>query len=397
MSSSRAKGDPDDINFLDAAVAAHPQPVYRRLRQRCPVGKPVPGGPVCLSRYEDVIYALQNPQIFSSVMPAGVLGNKRPLIPLHVDPPEHLRYRKFLNQFLSRQKVLELEDDVRTLAADLIDAFVDDGECEFNSAFAIPYPCTVFLRLMGLPQDDLPQFLEVKDGILRPQSDDPYQVKRVRSELGESIYGYFEEILDEAARSPGDYLLSQFLTAEVHGQRLTREEVLDLCYMLLLAGLDTMTATLGCSLSYLAQHPERRKALVDDPSLIPSAVEELLRWETPVVQVVRVLTRDITLGGIDLKKRDLVTLVLGSANTDEEKFAAAEEIRFDRTPNHHVSFGGGPHLCAGSNLTRMELRVALEEFHARIPDYAIKPGETPVYSHFIREVSYLLLTFGPVT
>ena len=397
MSSSRPKGDPDGINLFDAAVAANPQPVYRRLRQLCPVGRPTSGGPLCLSRYEDVMYALRNPQIFSSVMPAGMLGNKRPLIPLHVDPPEHLRYRRFLDPFLSRRKVLELEDDIRTLAADLIDAFVDDGECEFNSAFAIPYPCTVFLRLMGLSQDDLPQFLEVKDGIIRPQSDDPYQVKRVRDELGQSIYGYFEEILDEAARSPGDDLLSQFLTTEVHGQRLTREEILDLCYVLLLAGLDTMTATLGCSLSYLAQHPDQRKTLVDDPSLIPSAVEELLRWETPVVLVVRILTQDITIGGVDLKRRDPVTLVLGSANTDEEQFAAAEEIHFDRTPNNHLSLGGGPHLCPGSNLTRMELRVALEEFHARIPDYAIKPGETPVYSHFVREVSYLPLTFGSVT
>ncbi len=393
MSSSRAKGDPDGINFFDPAVAAQPQPVYRRLRERCPVGRPIPHGSVCLSRYEDVIYALRNPKIFSSIMPAGLIGNKRPLIPLHVDPPEQVRFRSILDPFFSRRKVLELEQDVRTLAADLIDAFVDDGECDFSSAFAIPFPCTVFLRLMGLPQSDLAQVLELKDGIIRPESEKPFNVARVRGEIGESIYAYFEEILDEAARSPGDDLPSLLLSAQVNGQRMTREEILDTCYLLLLGGLDTLTATLGCSISYLAQHPERRKLLVKNPSLIPSAVEELLRWETPVVEILRILTQDITIGGVSIAKGDTVILVLGSADTDDEQFPEADEVRFERMPNNHLAFGGGPHRCLGSHLARMELRVAIEEFHKSIPEYTITEGETPVVSPAIREVTYLPLTF----
>jgi cytochrome P450 len=382
-----------EINFFDAAVAAHPQPTFQRIREQCPVGKPIPGGSVCLSRYEDVIFALRHPEIFSAVMPVGLIGNKRPLIPLHVDPPEQVKYRKFLDPLFSNRNVLKMEKDVREIARNLIDRFADDGGCEFNSAFAIPYPSTVFLRLMGLPEGDLEYFLTLKNSIIRPLADSSEEEAKIRNETGEKIYAYFEKFLTELEKAPGDNLLSLFITAEVAGERMNREEILDICYLFLLGGLDTVTSTLGCMFSYLAQHPERRRMLVDDPSALPSAIEEMLRWETPVVQVVRILKEDYTIGGVELKQGEAVTLVLGSADTDDEQFANAQEVDFQRTPNKHVAFGGGPHRCLGSHLSRMELRVALEEFHRRIPDYAIRKGEQPSYSHAIREVTYLPLEF----
>jgi cytochrome P450 len=326
-------------------------------------------------------------------MPAGLIGNKRPLIPLHVDPPEQIKYRKFLDPLFSNKNMLKLEDDVRAIASDIVSRFADDDGCEFNSAFAIPYPSTVFLRLMGLPEADLAYFLEIKNAIIRPKADSPEEEMKIRNETGEKIYAYFDKFLDELEKSPGDGFLSLFITADVGGERMTREEVLDICFLFLLGGLDTVTSTLGCMLSYLAQNPEHRQALLDDPSLLPSAIEEMLRWETPVVQVVRILAQDYTLGGVDLKKGEAVTLVLGSANTDDEQFSNAQEVDFERTPNKHIAFGGGPHRCLGSHLARMELRVALEEFHKHVPHYAIKKGETPIYSHAIREVTYLPLEF----
>ena len=388
------KTDSDSINFFDLAAAAHPQPVFRRLRERCPVGNPIPGGSICLARYEDVLFALRHPEIFSAVMPAGLIGNKRPLIPLHVDPPEQTKYRKFLDPLFSNKNSLKMEKDVREIASNLVDRFADDEGCEFNSAFAIPYPSTVFLRLMGLPEDDLEYFLHLKNSIIRPDVDSPEEEAKVRAETGEKIYAYFEKFLDELEESPRDDLLSRFITAEVGGEQMTREEILDICYLFLLGGLDTVTSTLGCMLSYLAQNPEQRQSLVDDPSLLPSAIEEMLRWETPVVQVVRILAQDYTIGGVELKKGDAVTLVLGSADTDDEQFPNAQEVDFERTPNKHIAFGGGPHRCLGSHLSRMELRVALEEFHKRVPEYCIKKGEVPVYTHAIREVTYLPLEFG---
>ncbi|MBW2396415.1 MAG: cytochrome P450 [Deltaproteobacteria bacterium] len=388
------EADSDSINFYDPAVAAHPQPVFRRLRDRCPVRKPIPGVAVCLSRYEDVLFALRHPEIFSAVMPAGLIGNVRPLIPLNVDPPEQTKYRKFLDPLFSNKKMLAMEKGVREIASNIVDRFADDDGCEFNTAFAIPYPSTVFLQLMGLPADDLDHFLSLKNAIIRPDAEDPEEQAKIRNESGEKIYAYFNKYLDEIEKSPRDDLLSLFVTAEVGGERMNREEILDICYLFLLGGLDTVTSTLGCMVSYLAQHPDRRQALVDDPALIPSAIEEMLRWETPVIQVVRTVVQDYTIGGVELKKGDPVTLVLGSANTDDEQFPNADEVDFERMPNKHIAFGSGPHRCLGSHLSRLELRVALEEFHRRIPEYTIKPGETPVYSHAIREVTYLPLQFG---
>jgi cytochrome P450 len=393
-SEAASEADAGTINFFDPAVAAHPQPVFRRLRERCPVGKPIPGGGVCLSRYEDVLFALRHPGIFSAVMPAGLIGNVRPLIPLNVDPPEQTKYRKFLDPLFSNKKMLTLEKDVRKIASDIVNRFADDDGCEFNSAFAVPYPSIVFLRLMGLPEDDLEYFLSIKNAIIRPDADDPVEAAKIRMETGEKIYAYFDKFLDEIEESPRDDLLSLFVTAEVAGERMNREEILDICYLFLLGGLDTVTSTLGCMVSYLAQHPDRRQTLLDDPSLILPAIEEMLRFETPVVQVVRILAQDYTIGGVELKQGEAVTLVLGSANTDDEQFPNADEVDFERTPNKHIAFGSGPHRCLGSHLARLELRVALEELHRRIPEYAIKQGETPVYSHAIREVTYLPLEFG---
>ena len=384
----------ENLNFFDPTTAANPQPVFAKIRQQCPVGHPIPGGPICLSRYDDVMFVLRNPKLFSSKMPVGTIGTQRPLIPLHLDPPEQTKYRKLLDPLFSRKNMLEMEDDVRALAVELIAKFKDDDYCEFNSQFAVPYPCTVFLRLMGLPQADLDLFLEMKDGIIRPTAPTLEEMAKVQEEAGQKIYAYFEDVLKNRRSIPKDDLLGRFLTFEVEGERLTDEDILDICYLFLIAGLDTVTATLGCSIANLAQHPERRQALVADPALIDSAVEELLRWETPVVQIVRLCTEDVEVGGVEIKAGEMVTLILGSADTDEAFFEAAGEVRLDREPNKHIAFGGGAHRCLGSHLARMELRVALQEIHRHVPVYRLKDGETPIYTPAIREVRYLPLTLG---
>jgi cytochrome P450 len=382
------------LGYLDPAVAAHPQPVYRQLQQECPVTRIFPGTGPFIFLYEDVMFALRHPEIFSAEVEVGMIGNQRPLIPLQIDPPRQTKFRKLLDPLFLRRRMLELEPDVRKLAFQLIDAFADKGECEFSRDFAIPFPCTVFLRLMGLPQADLDLFLELKDGVIRPQGKDFGEVAKLRAATGERIYDYFNHILDQRAETPQEDLLSHFLTIEVDGHRLTREEMLDICFLFLIGGLDTVTATLGCSFVYLAQHPDRRQQMIDHPDLIDGAVEELLRWETPVMQVVRVMARDHTLGGVECKRGERVTLVLGSADVDPVQFSDPEKVDFERSPNRHIAFGSGAHRCLGSHLARMELRVAIEEFHRRIPHYAIKEGETPQYKPAIREVGYLPLVFG---
>jgi cytochrome P450 len=183
-----------------------------------------------------------------------------------------------------------------------------------------------------------------------------------------------------------DDLLSHFLSAEVEGDRLSREDILDICFLFLIAGLDTVTATLDCMFSFLAQHPEHRRQIVENPTVIPNAIEELLRWETPVMGVARVAVEETELGGCPIHKGDSVMIMLGSANTDETEFPDADEVRFDREVNRHIAFGGGVHRCLGSNLARLELRVALREWHKRIPEYEVEPGHTLVYTPSIHGV-----------
>jgi cytochrome P450 len=377
---------------------ANPQSIYDMLREHSPVLRTEMGGTM-IARHVDVEFALRHADVFSSDMEAISIGNVRPLIPLQINPPDHVKYRRLLDPLFAPKQVALLENDVRKLSNQLIDDFVDAGECEFNRAFAIPLPCTVFLRLLGLPLEDLDLFLELKDDIIRPggtsgaRSDEEFT--QVQAETGQRIYAYFEKVLDERQRQPQDDLLSGFLEAEVDDHRLTREDILDICYLFLLAGLDTVTASVGCMVSYLAQHPEQRDRLVDDPSLIPCAVEELLRWETPVPGVPRVVAEDVELSGQRLEAGERCTVLIGSANIDESEFPEPDRVDFERPANRHLAFGGGVHRCLGSHLARLELRVALETIHERIPDYAIKPGETPKYSMGIRAVEYLPLVFTP--
>jgi cytochrome P450 len=379
---------------------AGPQSIYDLMREHTPVLRTAQGGTI-IARHEDVEFALRNADVFSSDMEAVSIGNVRPLIPLQVNPPEHVKYRRLLDPLFAPKQVALLEADVRKLSNQLIDDFIDAGECEFNSAFAIPLPCTVFLRLLGLPLEDLDLFLEMKDNIIRPNGEAAQipeaEFTRIQAETGQRIYAYFNKVLDERERQPQDDMLTGFLEAEVDGHRLTREDILDICYLFLLAGLDTVTASVGCMVSYLAEHPEQRQRLVDDPSRIPGAIEELLRWETPVPGVPRVVTKDVELSGERLEPGERVTVLIGSANIDERGFPEPADVDFARPANRHLAFGGGVHRCLGSHLARLELRVALEQLHERIPDYSIKPGEEPKYSMGIRAVEYLPLVFTPPT
>lgn len=382
------------LNVVEPAFTTHPQPVYAEVLRTHRVAKTIIMEAPILSRYEDVVWALRHPEIFSSEMDALVgLGTRRPMIPQQIDPPAQTRYRKILDVQFSRARVSAIEDDVRRHANELIDAFVDAGECEFDQAFAIPLPCRAFLRLMGLPPEELATFLDMKNGIIRPPVPplDLEAARAYREKTGERIYAYFEGLIDERTARPRDDVMTHLVTVELDGRRLSREEILDICFLFLLGGLDTVTATLGCSILYLAENPAQRRRIVDDPALIPNAIEELLRWETPVTIVPRIVKQDVMVGDVELKAGSLTNLLIGAANVDDAEFEGALEVDFDRRRNRHVAFGAGPHRCLGSHLARMELRAALEEWHRRIPHYRLKPGEVPKVSPGIREVMYLPL------
>jgi cytochrome P450 len=387
-------GDP--LDGLSPEASQHPQSLYKTLREHAPVLRK-DGVGVIVSRQEDVAGLLRRPELFSSGAGAAKLGNKRPLIPLQIDPPDHQKFRKLLDPLFSPQRMHELEDPVANVVNQLIDSFAGD-DIDFVTQFSLPFPSSVFLTMLGLPLAELPKLLEMKDGIIRPHVKLGTTVRHpdadaYREQTGESIYSYFEDVLDD--RAPGDAdLLSHFLGAEVGGNRLSREEILDICFLFLVAGLDTVSAALDCFFRYLAENPSRRAELVGDPSIIPAVVEELLRWETPVMVVPRVATQDTELAGCAVSAGETVLAMIGSANTDEQHSPDAHEVRWNRSKNPHIAFGGGVHRCLGSHLARLELRIALREWHARIPDYAIEPGAELVHTAGVRSLEAFPMILG---
>jgi len=414
--------------------AAHPQPIFKMLRDETPVmSVPMGAGPgvlltrkaemfkalrddmpvmsvdmpsgakgVVLTRKDDIMSALRQPDVFSSNMDAVDLKNHRPMIPLQIDPPEHKKFRKLLDPIFAPRKMAAMEDEVAALVNRLIDGFIDDGEVDFAKRFSIPFPSQVFLTLLGLPLEELDRFLAMKDGIIRPDhvTGTRYGAKEAQDhqqKVADATYEYFEMVLDDREKERRDDLLSRFLDAEVEGDRLSRNDILDICFLFLIAGLDTVTATLDCMYSFLAQNPEHRRQLVEDPALIPNAIEEMLRWETPVMTIARVAVADYELGGCPVHEGDQVMVLIGSANTDEAEFPDGDQVRFDREVNPHIAFGGGIHRCLGSHLARMELRVALREWHRRIPEYELEPGHTLVYTPGIRSIDTFPLRFTAAT
>ena len=379
--------------LADLFDLAEPQPKYRRLLEECPVLRPADGMVVVSSRSAADSVLRQS----TDYRAGGIvnLGNTRPLIPLSIDPPDHRTYRKILDPLFTPKKMEAMEADITARVNRFIDAFVDRGACHFTDELAVPFPSSVFLGLMGLPWEELPTFLRLKDGILRPggDSDDAEERMRIQNETGQEIYAYFNAILDERAGQPRDDILTELLNAEVDGDRLTREEVLDICFLFLIAGLDTVTDSLTCFYAFLAQHPTHRARMSEDPQVIPKAVEELLRWETPVTSVFRGALADGDLEGCPYKAGDIMSVSLGAANLDPAVIEDPFEVDFDRATNPHIAFGGGIHRCLGSHLARRELRVTLREWHRRIPDYELAPGIELRFPMGLRSVENLQLVW----
>ena len=379
---------------------AAPQPMYRQLIEQGGYVAPMEGMGLTFGRAQ-TDHVLRHHELFSSN--GGLdLGNIRPLIPLNVDPPMHSKYRKILDPLFAPKRMDEQEEDITRRVNYFIDQFIDRGECNFSEEFAELFPSSVFLGLMGLPEDELRTFLRLRDGILHPEKFDdnalfdPDARMAIARKTGAEIYSYFGEFLDAREAKPSNDILTHFITAEIDGHKLTREEILDICFLFLIAGLDTVSDSLTCFYAFLANNPLHRQQIVDDPSIIPSAVEELLRWESPVPQgVPRIATQDTELpDGTAVPAGTAVVVSYGGANVDPAEFPDGFEVRFDREPNRHIAFGAGVHRCLGSHLARRELRVTLREWHRRIPDYSIKPGHEKLeFPPALRHVKDLTLVW----
>jgi cytochrome P450 len=331
--------------------------------------------------HRDVVeLILKNPSVFSSRRAFDVLASPVPLVPIAFDPPEQTRYRRILQPFFSPRVIKPLEPDLRKQVIDIIEPIAQRGECDFIAEVAAVFPIQVFLTLFGLPLDMRDQFIEWKNAVLNlsaasgQTSVDEAAQEGMQKAL--ELFMYLSELIQKRRGAPGDDVLSQVLSIEPP-DALTDEEAIGLCFLFVLAGLDTVMDALGFGMQRLAENPERRKEIVDDPSLIPAAMEELLRLDPPAPFVPRVSTEAVTLAGHTLPEGSRITNYLAVANRDERQFPNPYEIDFHRTENRHASFGIGVHRCLGSHLARLEMQVLYEEWHKRIPNYHITPGTTP--------------------
>jgi cytochrome P450 len=356
----------EELPVPDSRTAA-----YRMIRDAGPVVRDAHGAYLVTDR-EAVEFVLRHPELFSSKRAFDTLGSPIPIVPVAVDPPEHTRYRKILRPFFSARGTARWLPVVRTLTGELIDGLIDRGSCDLVAELAIPLPTQVFLTLFGLPLTDRDRLIGWKDAVLaavgissaEPPSD-------AALTLAAELYEYLVSQIAERRRRGGSDVLGQLL-ADPSDERLTDDEILGLSFLFVLAGLDTVTSALSTAFATLASRPELRAQVVASPALIPSAVEELLRFDGPVVTVPRVANVDVEVAGQIIPADSHVAVGLAPANRDPAGHQDPDTINFLRD-ERHLAFGAGPHGCLGAHLARLEMRVVLTEWHRRIPDYELAP------------------------
>lgn len=326
-----------------------------------------------LTRYDDILAAFRDSETFSSRAIAVIEPEPAyQWIPVMLDPPVHTTWRRLLRPLFTPVAAAVLEERITQHCVSLIDGLAARGSCDFVADFARLYPTTVFLELLGLPTERLEEFLAWEYAILHPPPSGAG-----RAEAMGALTACFTELIQNRRAHPREDLISAATTFAIDGRPVTDDELLQLCILLFLAGLDTVAAQLSYTFWHLARHDADRARLVTEPDIIPDAIEEFLRVYALVLPA-RKLTRDVDLHGCPMKAGEMVMLPLSMATRDPRTVSAATTVDMDRPPTRHLAFGAGPHRCLGAHLARLELQIALREWHARIPDYRITPGEQPL-------------------
>lgn len=351
-----------------AFFAGDPYPRFARLRREAPVAWNDELGFWAVTAHADVLAISKDPETFCSSR--GILlmdlGRELPEIPgalLYVDPPEHQRYRRLVQPAFAPSRIRALEGFVRERARSLLDRIEPGTPIDVVAEIAVPYPLYVIADLLGVPAEDWPLFYRWSELLIDAATVQTDESMAAAVEMAD----YFMAVIAEKQQRPGDDLVSTLATVEVDGERLNEGELMMFCGQLLVAGNETTRNLVSGGLVALADHPDQWRRLVEDRALVPTAVEELLRWTTPVTSFMRTATRDTVVHGQPIAEGEPVLLLYASANRDEAEFGPDAD-RFDvgRDPNHQLAFGFGEHYCLGAALARLEGRVFLEELLDRV-------------------------------
>lgn len=367
-----------DWDHLDPAWVTNPYPIWQELRESCPVAHTDRyQGVYFPTRYRDIREIAYNPVQFSSrrvVVREGDYRVNSP--PITSDPPEHRPTRMVLIPPFTPQAIAKLEPQTRIVCNELIDRFIGQGRCDGATDYAQHIPVRLIAHMLGIPADHGDKFrtwitMALQDGIT-----DQAVLKQAEDEIS----AYFAVQIAKRRSQMGDDLVSFLIKARLpDGEPFSDRQVLGMLRLLLVAGIDTTWSAIGSSIWHLATHPGDRERLVREPELIPTAIEEFLRAYAPVTMA-REIAKDGELGGCPLRKGEMVLLSFPAANRDPEKFTDASAVKIDRQVNPHVAFGLGIHRCIGSNLARMEMRIALEEWLKRIPEFELDHARPMTWS-----------------
>jgi len=368
---------------------------------QAPLGQGVAGAWV-LTRYDDIAEVLRNTSEFSSQTASYPV---RPWIPQAIDPPAHTGHRRLLNPWFTANEMQKLEPHLEQYAGLLLEKMLANDEFDFVADFADPFPTVIFCELAGFPPADYPQIMDWKNALMHANDGHarghalalakarelglPFEpdgslsvpnLFQVRATVGREIYAYLAGLLEQRRVQPADDLVSKLLTARYEGSRpLTQEELEDTLFLLFMAGLDTVASTLGLIVKTFAESGRARRefvAVMEDPGKVATAVEELVRYHA-IVTTPRRVTRELGFRGERFGANEIVACPTPAANRDPAQFPDPYALIYDRTPNRHMGFGLGPHRCLGIHLARRELRVALQAFHRRLPDYRLHPAKQP--------------------
>jgi len=329
-----------------------------------------------VARMEPMREAYQHPEIFSNSAVVPDTPNPPYLwIPEMLDPPLHSKWRRLLGPLFAPGAIEALEPKVRARFGEIIDEVAPRGSCDFVADVALRFPNTIFLELMGLPVSDAAQFQIWETAILHEGSSN---TDAAMAAMG-GVMEYFSALIAERRKEPRDDIVSKAITWSIDGEKIPDSELLAFCLLMFMAGLDTVAAQLSYSFLHLATHPEDLTRIVADPALIPGAMEEFLRYYAFVTPGRKVM-QDAEIAGCPVKAGDMVFLPLAAANRDPNEFEDADKVIIDREANRHLAFGAGPHRCLGSHLARLELNVAMQEWHRRIPSYRVDES-IPIWEH----------------
>lgn len=373
----------EDYDIFDPEFVRDPYPIWEELRGQCPVAHTDRwSGSYMPTTFDEVTGVAQDTENFSSVQVTVAPipptyddeGNQLRSI-IASDPPDHTPERRLMLPFFSPKAVERFREPTRELARQLIRGFIEDGTADAADDYARQIPPRVIAEILGIDPDMSDQFTEWVQGVLELGLQDPETAEKYRVKITEFFRGEIGKRLAE----PGDDLISFLLQAELDGERVPMHVVRGNIGLMLIAGIDTTWSSIGSALWHLATHPEDRRRLVEEPELLPMAIEEFLRAYSPVTMA-RIASQDATIGDREVKAGERVLLSFPAANRDPAMFEDPESVIIDRAENRHVAFGAGIHRCAGSNLARMEMQVAIEEFLAMIPEFELEDPDSVTWA-----------------